>query len=168
MGFVPITGGDELDTGISVSKLNKYMATVTDENGRVRVLARLPSMFQDVVDFHHKYGIQYVGPPRDLPGDIKEFRYKRFIEEKEEIEEALNEGDLESELDGYVDLIYIILGTCHLHGWNFDEAWSRVHAANMKKERASNKNPGKYQELVCKQDIVKPPGWVAPDLRDLV
>lgn len=144
------------------------MATVTDTKDGVKVLSKMPSMFQDVVDFHCKYGIQYVGPPRKLPKDVEVFREARFTEECAEIYQSLLSGDQAEELDGYVDLIYIILGTCHLHGWNFEEAWSRVHAANMKKERASDKNPGKYQKLGCKQDIVKPPEWVAPDLRDLV
>ena len=71
-------------------------------------------------------------------------------------------------LDGYVDLIYIILGTCHLHGWDFNEAWRRVHAANMKKELTSPTNPGKYGAVGDKVDIVKPVGWVASSMQDLV
>lgn len=120
-----------------------------------------PAMFQDVADFHRKFGIQYDGPPRDLPEDLRLFRARRFLEEINEIEKARY---LDDRLDGYVDLVYIILGTCHLHGWDFNEAWRRVHAANMAKERASKENPGKYGSP---SDIVKPKGWKAPDLSDL-
>jgi len=128
----------------------------------------IPNVFQDVVDFHKKYGIQYDGPPRRLPKDVEVFRDARLVEELEEIQDAYVHQDMTGVLDGFVDLIYIALGTLHLHGYDFNEAWKRVQQANMSKERASNKNPGKYQKLGCNQDIVKPLGWVAPDLKDLV
>lgn len=124
-----------------------------------------PNLFQDVVSFHKKFGINYDGPPRDLPADSRKFRDARFHEEIREIRDAIEACQLSEQLDGYVDLIYIILGTCHLHGWDFNEAWSRVHAANMAKQRASKENPGKYNDAA---DIVKPPGWKAPVLSDLV
>ena len=46
-------------------------------------------------------------------------------------------------------------------GYDFDEAWRRVHAANMKKVRAPSARSGSH-------DVVKPPGWTAPNLADLV
>lgn len=138
---------------------------VTEQRTGVKVAANVPNIYQDVVDFHKKFGIQYDGPPRQLPPDLSKFRDLRFAEEIREIRDAQNANQLAEVLDGYVDLIYIILGTCHLHGWNFNEAWRRVHEANMKKERASSTNPGKYGDSV---DIVKPQDWVAPSMQDLV
>lgn len=124
-----------------------------------------PQVFQDVVDFHKKFGIQYAGPPRDLPDNVAEFRWKRLIEELMEIQYSKTP---EERLDGFVDLIYIVLGTVHLYGWDFDEAWRRVHRANMAKELCHPNNPGKYGKLGNKLDIVKPKNWKAPDLSDLV
>mgnify|MGYP000983687618 CR=1 FL=1 len=132
------------------------------------VIKHIPDMFQDVVDFHKKFGIQYDGPPRGRDGDLFKFRDLRFHEEIREIRDAIDACQAAEELDGYVDLIYIILGTCHLRGWDFNTAWKRVHEANMKKERANKDNPGKYGTLGDKVDIVKPPGWTAPDMTDLV
>jgi predicted HAD superfamily Cof-like phosphohydrolase len=66
--------------------------------------------------------------------------------------------------DALIDLIYIALGTIHLHGWNFNEGWRRVHDANMRKVLSSKENPGKYG---AKIDVVKPANWIAPDLKDL-
>jgi predicted HAD superfamily Cof-like phosphohydrolase len=124
-----------------------------------------PAVFQDVINFHKKYGIQYDGPKRLLPKDLADFRDARLQEEIDELRWAIGEDDAEKMLDAIVDTIYIALGTCHLHGWDFDEAWRRVHAANMKKELAHKDNPGKYAHSA---DIVKPPGWKAPDLSDLI
>jgi len=125
----------------------------------------IPDMVRDIADFHDKFNIGYHGPPRALPLAIRPFREQRLNEELSEYNEACLKCDYEKELDGLVDLIYIALGTAHCHGWDFYEAWRRVHAANMAKVMSSPNNPGKYG---CSQDIVKPVGWRAPDLSDLV
>lgn len=72
---------------------------------------------------------------------------------------------LEGMLDGLVDLVYVALGTAQLHGFNFSEAWNRVHEANMTKVRVQRPNESKRNSIF---DVVKPPGWVAPSHRDLV
>lgn len=140
---------------------------LSTSGGVVRV-SNFPDMFGDVVDFHRKFDIQYDGSPRELPKDLLIFRIKRLNEEHVEYLDAVDMGDHEKQLDALVDIVYIALGTAHLHGWDFNEAWRRVHAANMAKERASATNPGKYGIQGCKHDIVKPAGWVPPKLHDLV
>lgn len=138
------------------------------------------SYFKDVTEFHEKFGIDYKGKPRELSDDILDFRHKRLLEEVSEIEEAMMLLDrgisfldqsrivegLEKKLDGLVDLVYIALGTAHLHGFDFDAAWQRVHAANMAKASARDfMHLSKYKNP---NDVIKPPGWQPPDLRDLV
>lgn len=142
--------------------VNMRVSVGPDNNA---VIKHIPDVFGDVVAFHKKFGIQYDGPPRGREGDLFKFRDARFHEEIKEIRDAIDACQSAEELDGYVDLIYIILGTCHLRGWDFNEAWRRVHEANMKKERAHSGNPGKYGDSA---DIVKPQGWVAPSMQDLV
>lgn len=125
-----------------------------------------PNMAQDVADFHHKFGVSYDGPPRMLePQQLRDFREERLDEERMEY---LTSPTLEGKLDGLIDLMYFAHGNLQLHGFTPDqinEAWRRVHAANMKKELCSEKNPSKRGGEGF--DIVKPPGWVAPDLSDL-
>lgn len=130
-------------------------------------------LMADVRDFHHKYGIQYEGPKRKLPtqderGDnLHQFRTDRLSEEVQEYVDAHHEGSLADCLDAHIDLIYIALGNLHFMGFSpeeVQEAWDRVHRANMAKEIASKANPGRYG---CRVDIVKPPGWVAPNHDDL-
>ena len=121
-----------------------------------------PSKFvTDIFEFHEKFGIAYYGPPRELPPDLFEFRVKFMSEEVEEYAEAAYEGNKAKMFDALVDLIYVALGTAHLHGFQFDEAWSRVHAANMTKVKGPSERSALY-------DVIKPPGFVPPDLSDLV
>ena len=128
------------------------------------------AIHQDVIDFHEKYKINYEGPIRNLESKTGAFRAARLMEEANEISDAQAVGDIEGQLDGIIDLIYIALGTAHLMGFSpeaMQEAWRRVHAANMAKELCSPTNPGKYGALGDKQDIVKPKGWQPPVLTDL-
>jgi len=197
--------------------------------------------YNDVVDFHEKFGLTYNGIVRVLPPDLAEFRSGFIFEELGERIDARSNRDLAGQLDALVDVVYVVLGSLYLHGlpprpssmmplhvpdaiwtraWRyvprelteeeeaevhaallepahryhmaasnpvlvetcreslheiafraiavarlqgfpFDEAWTRVHAANMKKQRGEGKRGGSY-------DVVKPPGWTPPDLEDLV
>lgn len=142
-------------------------------------------MFEDVCDFHHKFGIAYSGDPRMLPPIEYRARLQRMREEIDEYEaacekylEAAEVQDtakmdlaLEEMIDALVDAAYFIFGTAHLHGFQFwNESWNRVHSKNMEKERSSKENPGKHaaNEETGFCDIVKPKGWTPPRHDDLV
>ena len=142
------------------------------------------SMTKDIEDFHGKFGLQYKGPPRQLDVDLGLFRTKfmgeelfeyagtpddlRYVAEQAMVNHIPDSGPpaLVDQLDALVDLVYVALGTAYLHGFNFDEAWRRVHRANMAKVRASS--DGSDSKRKSSHDVVKPPGWTAPDLSDLV
>lgn len=116
-----------------------------------------PDVVGDVEDFHVKFGLAYRGPPRQLSRALSDFRTKFMLEELEEYDRPQEPA---GKLDALVDLVYVALGTAYLHGFNFREAWRRVHAANMRKVRGPSMRSQEY-------DVVKPPGWVHPDLSDL-
>ena len=134
-----------------------------------------------VSQFHCKFGLQYSGAPRMLPNDILTLRLKRLQEELDEYSRAVvhfkraeltNDREemaaqLEQMLDALVDLKYVVEGTADLHGFTpiFNQAFGRVHAANMRKERAVKAEDSKYGSTV---DIIKPKGWEAPQLADLL
>lgn len=134
---------------------------------------------QDIENFHKKFGIEYDGKPRLLPTDLEKFRIGFMKEELEEYEGAVlkariaaMEGDeaefmhqMEMTMDALIDLTYVVLGTSHLHGFDFYTGWKRVHTANMRKERTKSVDQSKRSSLY---DVVKPPGWEAPKLTDLV
>ncbi len=123
------------------------------------------SMYDDVKEFHKKFEIDYAGPPRGLGTDrpLHDFRVDRL---SEEVLEYIQADTMEDQLDALVDLVYVALGTAVVHGFNkFDEAWDRVHAANMAKVRVLSAEDSRHGHAT---DIKKPPGWTAPDLSDLV
>lgn len=119
-------------------------------------------MLQDIEAFHIKYQLQYKDRPRFLPEELSKFRAK-FIEE--ELDEYILATTLEDKFDALIDLVYVALGTAYLHGFDFEEGWKRVHAANMAKVRAQMADESKRG---TKFDVVKPEGWTPPDLSDLV
>lgn len=146
-----------------------------------------PDLYGDVEAFHHQFGLEIdiTDGPRDLEPELEIFRQKFMEEELREYLDAdaemdglrehplANPEELESalaalrakKLDALVDLIYVAIGTAYLHGWDFNEAWRRVQAANMAKIRAERQEEGKRDATY---DVVKPPGWTAPDHSDLV
>jgi predicted HAD superfamily Cof-like phosphohydrolase len=145
----------------------------------------MTSHMQDIAAFHNKFGLAYNGPPRALPKDLRSFREDFIREEFREyvtaghalsilttpddghLDEAEIAKHLEDQLDALVDMVYVILGAAYLHGYElkWQEAWNRVHEANMKKVRANAENTSTRSQAF---DVVKPKGWVAPDHSDLV
>jgi len=140
----------------------------------------MKSYFNDIRDFHEKFSLEYNGPPRQLHGDFGQFRSKFMAEELAEYlgfddaekkffcDLAVMKSEwtsLEHQLDALVDLVYVAVGTAYMHGFDFDEAWRRVHEANMKKVRAVKASDSLRGSTY---DVVKPPGWKPADLSDLV
>lgn len=151
------------------------------------------SLMQDIAAFHQKFGQGYIGKIRALPLTYARFRHKFMIEEADEWLQAqeaitvnLNEREQSSlpidghdaadlthnfhlALDSVVDQLYIVLGNAHAQGFTAEmlqQAWTRVHVANMKKIKADKENPSVRGYAMY--DIVKPQGWKAPDHCDLV
>jgi predicted HAD superfamily Cof-like phosphohydrolase len=137
------------------------------------------TMFDDIKAFHEKFELQYNGPPRQLPEEFAKFRTGFLGEELGEyavdeetqellvdlVKENLIPKPLDKQLDALVDLVYVALGSAYLQGFDFDEAWRRVHEANMKKVRAMRTVDSKRGSTY---DVIKPQGWSPPDLSDLV
>jgi hypothetical protein len=92
----------------------------------------------------------------------KKFRICAMQEELDKYKEATSKED---ELDALVDLVVFALGTAERQGMLevFTEAYQRVMVANCQKEIGQNQKRGSFQ-----LDLVKPKGWTAPDLSDLV
>lgn len=150
-------------------------------NAEERVSLPRPDFLLDIIEFHEKFGIAYDGKPRVLPFDLADFRSKFNEEELKEWRQhagaalidladtpSMIRYRLEEMLDAHVDQFYVLLGTVYLQGLlpMFEEAWRRVHAANMAKVRAQP--DGSDSKRGSAYDVVKPEGWVAPDHSDLV
>jgi hypothetical protein len=125
----------------------------------------MSNLFDDVSAFNKKFGLE----PTDSPGfpaeEIWKLKNRHMQEELDEIRAACLIGDLEQYFDGIIDLVYVALGAAYLAGLPFDEGFRRVHEANMKKVRAVTAEDSKRGSTY---DIVKPAGWEAPVLDDLL
>lgn len=122
-------------------------------------------LFQDIIDFHEKFGLEYNGGPRILPDDLAQYRMGFLGEELREYMDGWAIGDQEEMFDGLIDLVYVALGTAYLHGFDFNEGWNRVHEANMQKIRALKEEDSTRGSTY---DVVKPEGWQPASLKDLV
>lgn len=111
-----------------------------------------------VRDFHLRFG----QPEREgkTPGlfDVG-LRVSLIVEEAAETAIAALRGDLPGAVDGLCDLIYVCLGAAVRWGVDLDPIFEAVHLSNMAKGDGPVRADGK---------ILKPPGWVPPDVAGLL
>jgi predicted HAD superfamily Cof-like phosphohydrolase len=126
----------------------------------------IPSNFKDVGDFHRKFDLptSQDGRRNPVPHDpeLMEFRVKFMQEELDEFKEGLEELDHEKMFDALLDLAYVVFGTAHFLNYPWQAGWDAVQSANMKKVRAAK--DGSDSKRGSSFDVVKPPGWTAPDI----
>lgn len=144
------------------------------------------SNFDDVGRFHTKFNLPVSqGKPIEVPEELLLFRLKFMLEELLEFTEAVGyelywdevyghqfiqnepavEVDHAKAFDALIDEVYVVLGTAHLFGYPWQEGWAEVQAANMAKARATDDS---QSERGGSFDVIKPPGWVAPDIAGLL
>lgn len=123
---------------------------------------------KDINDMHAKYGVHdWVESNKDNKELMQKFLHFRIKFLEEELTEtktaAVFEKDPSEIVDGLIDLCVIAIGTMDAFGVDANEAWTRVHKANMAKEvgvKESRPNP------LGLPDLVKPEGWKAPEHND--
>lgn len=144
--------------------------------------------FHDVGMFHKKFGLPEVTScvpgPREVAPDMLEFRMKFLCEELQEFLEGVGlsfrmslydlvlgnaewvaEKDHAKMFDALIDLVYVAYGTAHLEGYPWEDGWNAVQHANMAKVRATKETAS---ERGGTNDVIKPPGWTAPDIGALL
>ena len=91
--------------------------------------------------------------------------YKKLIEEeyKEFIDACNDKNDVE-QLDACMDMIWVILGYCHMKRFDVFGAWNEVAFSNMAKVdpatgKVTRREDGK---------ILKPEGWAPPNFSKYV
>ena len=122
-------------------------------------------LFEMVAAFHQKFGLEPTSQPDFPVEEIWKLKNVHMQEELDEIRAAAINGNFEEYFDGLIDLVYVALGAAYLSGLPFNEGFKRVHEANMKKVRALRTEDSKRGSAY---DIVKPAGFVAPTLTDLI
>ena len=86
--------------------------------------------------------------------------YNLIAEEYKEFVDAVIEDDDSEKLDACMDMIWVILGYCHMKGFDTNGAWNEVVATNMAKVdpvtgKVRRREDGK---------ILKPEGWQPPNM----
>ena len=133
------------------------------------------SDFSDVGAFTRHFGLGNVdGPPTDADPETRELRLRFLLSEVREYAEA-NGYDLAYTLipapasqqpniylphvaRELIDIVYVALGTAHLHRLPWSRIFRSVHRANMAKTR------GLHAPDDEKLGVMKPPGWQPPDI----
>lgn len=91
--------------------------------------------------------------------------YRNLIaEEFNEFIQANNKNDEVEKLDACMDMIWVILGYCHMRGWDVNGAWHEVARSNLDKiDLVTNK-------VIKREDgkVLKPAGWKPPNLTRFV
>jgi len=124
-----------------------------------------PDLIKDIDQFHKKFGFEKnekVGIPDN--NELVNFRTSFLMEELAEYTQAITKKDAAGALDALVDIVYIALGTAWLFNLPFDKAWNEVQKANMSKVRAKSKSKKRGTAF----DVIKPQGWVAPNIERIV
>ena len=91
--------------------------------------------------------------------------YIGLIEEEfKELQVAVNNNDQLETLDALIDIIVVTIGTIHSMGSDAEGAWKEVMQTNFAK---IDKDTGKVRK---REDgkVLKPVGWVSPDLKPFV
>lgn len=117
------------------------------------------TMFQDVLEFHKKFGCTTNPKPCWPSEEEQKLRWDLITEELDELNCAWIDGDRDGFADALVDLVYVILGTGAAYGMDLDAVWAEVHAANMKKTAQNKRSDGK---------ITKPEGWTPPNVKEVL
>lgn len=125
----------------------------------------MKSNYQDIIEFHTKYGLDSDGVPKLLDKSTAEFRIKFMQEELYEFIKANNESNLEDMADALIDLVYVAMGTAYMMGLPWQDLWDEVQSANMRKVRAQSASESKRG---TKLDVVKPKDWVGPDIGKII
>lgn len=88
--------------------------------------------------------------------------YQKLIEEEyKEFLEAVESNDNVETLDACMDMIWVILGYCHMRGFKVDAAWNEVARSNL------DKIDVKTGKVIKREDgkVLKPEGWKPPELK---
>jgi predicted HAD superfamily Cof-like phosphohydrolase len=116
--------------------------------------------YQDVRDFHEKFDCYRQDRPGVPARGTVGLRWGLIDEEvNRELRPAMDAGNLEDIADAIVDAIYVLNGTAVSYGIDLRPIWDAVHQANMAKTDGGKRADGK---------ILKPPGWVAPDVAGII
>lgn len=102
---------------------------------------------RQVEEFHKTFKAPVLPSPQLAPAERAKLRVSLIQEELNELQEAINKGDLVEVADALCDLQYVLSGTVLEFGMKekFDEMFEEVHRSNISKACKS------YDEVIATQ-----------------
>jgi predicted HAD superfamily Cof-like phosphohydrolase len=99
------------------------------------------------------------------PSQENSHLYRGLIaEEYDEFCHAVVMRDEVEQLDACMDMIWVILGYCHMKGYNVEGAWNEVARSNLAKIDAATGKVLKRED----GKVLKPEGWTPPQLNTFI
>lgn len=112
--------------------------------------------------FHEAFAIPVLSAPT-IPADRVALRLALIDEERQELTEALEAGDIVEVADALTDIAYLVYGTALEFGIDLDACFAEVHRSNMSKLGADGlpifRDDGK---------VLKGPTYSRPDLAPIL
>jgi predicted HAD superfamily Cof-like phosphohydrolase len=112
---------------------------------------------KNVSTFIEASGQEVTEDNQDLYANLIEEEYNEFLQ-------ARLDNDNIEQLDACMDMIWVILGYCHMKGYDVEGAWDEVARSNL------DKIDSKSGKVIRREDgkILKPEGWTPPNLESFV
>lgn len=131
--------------------------SITQEDGAIILKKINVDMYGDVTTFINACDQEQTIPNASLYRNLIVEEYNEFIQ-------ALNKQDEVEQLDACMDMIWVILGFCHMKQYDVDGAWAEVARSNLAK---IDINTGK---VIKRADgkVLKPEGWTPPELAPFI
>jgi hypothetical protein len=125
-------------------------------------------MINKVKEFNEAYGLPigtvsgYDEVREISPENARSIMLRRELIQ-EEFKELMSAPYLDEVMKEACDLVYVVLGLFVEFGWDFDEAFARVHESNMSKL-------GEDGKPIYREDgkVLKGPDFFKPNLTDLL
>ena len=112
--------------------------------------------------FHEAFAIPVLSVPT-IPADRVALRLALIDEERQELTEALEAGDIVEVADALTDIAYLVYGTALEFGIDLDACFAEVHRSNMSKLGADGRP-------IFRDDgkVLKGPTYSRPDLAPIL
>jgi predicted HAD superfamily Cof-like phosphohydrolase len=153
----------------SIVKLREIASTANRIASELESRESGVSNFEAVGEFHQRFGfantLYNVRAPHHIGSELWNFRFEFLREELNELYDAYVANDLPKIADSLVDLVYVALGTAHLHGLPWEELFTEVQRANMTKERCQRAEDSTRGSTF---DVIKPAGWKPPNIIEVL
>lgn len=146
---------------IPVCPLDAVPGDEVDSYDWTRKEPAVGSYYEDVKAWHRAFDVPVAAHPTPLAPERLALRLDLMREEfREFLDEVTAENpDPAKEAKEAADVLVTVLGTMAERGIPFDAVWAAVHASNMAKL-----GPGGVLVRRADGKILKPPGWVPPDI----